>query len=287
MVTAPRTRDHLRVPPHDSHRVRRSGAGRPVVLVHGLGASFDCWREVEPLLRPHREVVVMDLPGFGAAEPLGGEVSIDAFADHLADLLAEEGLLGADLVGSSMGGEVVLELLRRGVGTGDVVALAPSGYWGRAGLLWFRTVAWSATALVTALRPVAHHIIGNPWGRRLLLRPLSPVPALLPEITADATHTFGNTRSFLPALRHLGSRRPPVTVPAGTAGARRVTIAWGRQDGLCLPGQALTAAAAVPDARLHWFDRSGHLPPWDEPEATAALVLRVTGAVSAPGDTLT
>ena len=256
------------------------------MLVHGLGATFDCWREVEPLLRPHREVVVMDLPGFGAAEPLGGDVTVDAFADHLAALLAEEDLLHADLVGSSMGGEVVLELLRRGVGTGDVVALAPSGYWGPLGLVWFRAVAWTATWLITALRPVAHHIIGNPWARRLLLRPLSPVPALLPEITADSTHTFANTHAFRPALRHLGSRRPPVTVPLGTAGDRRVTIAWGRQDGLCLPRQARAALEAVPDAELHWFQRSGHLPPWDEPAATAQLLLRVTGVVSAPDDTL-
>ncbi|MFC3689690.1 alpha/beta fold hydrolase [Aquipuribacter hungaricus] len=274
------------MPLHDTHRVRRSGAGRPMVLVHGLGASFDCWREVEPLLRRHREVVVMDLPGFGAAEPLGGDVSIDAFADHLADLLEDEDLLDADLVGSSMGGEVVLELLRRGVGTGDVVAIAPSGYWGPWGLAWFRVVAWSATGLVTALRPVAHHVIGNPWGRRVLLRPLSPVPALLPEITADATHTFGNTHGFLPALRHLGGRRDPVRVPAGTAGPRRVSIVWGRRDGLCLPGQASAALEAVPDATLHWLDGSGHLPPWDEPQATAELLLRVTGAVSAPDDSL-
>jgi pimeloyl-ACP methyl ester carboxylesterase len=231
-------------------------------------------------------VIVMDLPGFGAAEPLGGDVTVDAFADHLAALLAEEDLLHADLVGSSMGGEVVLELLRRGVGTGDVVALAPSGYWGPVGLVWFRAVAWTATWLITALRPVAHHIIGNPWARRLLLRPLSPVPALLPEITTDSTHTFANTHAFRPALRHLGSRRPPVTVPPGTAGARRVTIAWGRQDGLCLPRQARAALEAVPDAELHWFQRSGHLPPWDEPAATAELLLRVTGVVSAPDDTL-
>jgi len=120
----------------------------------------------------------------------------------------------------------------------------------------------------------------------VLLRPLSPLPALLPEITADSTHTFGNTHAFLPALRHLGSRREPVRVPAGTAGSRRVTIGWGRRDGLCLPGQATVAVQAVPDAVLHWLDRSGHLPPWDEPEATTDLLLRVTGTVSAPGDTL-
>ena len=269
------------MPLHDSHRVSRSGAGPAIVLVHGLGATSDCWREVEPLLRPHREVVLMDLPGFGAAAPLEGPVTVDAFADHLTRLLTEEDLLGAHLVGSSMGGEVVLELLRRGTGTGDVVAMAPSGYWGLGGRLWFLLVAWTATVLVTALRPVAHAIIAHPWGRRLLLRPLSPQPGELPGVTADSVHRFGNTQAFVPALRHLGRRRRPVRVPAGMAGSRRVAIVWGRRDGLCLTRQARVATAAVPDAVLHWLEGSGHLPPWDEPGATAELLLRVTGDVSA------
>lgn len=255
------------------------------MLVHGLGATYDCWRMVVPHLEPHREVVVMDLPGFGAAVPLEGEVTVASLADHVQTVLAEADLLDADLVGSSMGAEIVLELLRRGHG-GDVVALAPSGYWGRLGLAWFRVVAWTGTVLVTVLRPVAPAIIGSRWGRRLLLLPLSPSPARLPPVTADSVHTFGCTPGFLPLLRHLGRRRPVLTVPAGTAGARRVTIGWGRRDGLCLPRQARRAAEAVPDASLHWFDRSGHLPPWDEPEATAELLLRVTGGVSTPDDTL-
>jgi hypothetical protein len=44
----------------------------------------------------------------------------------------------------------------------------------------------------------------------------------------------------------------------------------------------------VPGAELHWFARSGHLPPWDEPHETAALLLRATGGpvVSTPGGTV-
>ncbi len=280
-------RDRCPVSTHPSHRLRRSGTGRPLVLVHGLGASFDCWREVVPLLVPHREVVVLDLPGFGRSAPLAAPVSLESLCDHVEQLLDEADLLDADLVGSSMGGEIVLELLRRGHGK-DVVALAPSGYWGRLGLAWFRLVAWTATGLVLLLRPLVPAIIGSRWGRELLLRPLSPRPGRLPRVVVDSTQTFGLTASYMPSLRHLARRREPVVVPAAATVGRRVTIGWGRKDGLCLPGQAARAMAAVPGARLHWFADSGHLPPWDEPVETARLLLAATGSavVSAPDDTV-
>lgn len=270
--------------------LRRHGSGRPLVLVHGLGATHDTWRHLVPLLRLHREVVTFDLPGFGEEPPLPGEFSVTAVTDRVEELLGAAGLLDADLVGSSMGAEIVLELLRRGHG-GDVVALAPSGYWGILGRTWFLLVAWTAFVLVTVLRPVAPAVLATRFGRELLLRPLSPRPRHLGDVVPETSRSFGCSPSFLPGLRHLGRRRPPVVVPADRVTGRRVTIAWGRRDGLCLPDQADRALDAVPGATLHWFDRSGHLPPWDEPLATAELVLAATGGprdehLSGPGDTL-
>lgn len=262
------------IPPRPPE-VRRTGSGDPVVFVHGLGATFDCWRLVVPSVARHREVVTFDLPGFGGAEPLPGPFTIQSVADAVEQLLAREGLLDADLVGSSLGAEIVFELLRRGHGR-NVVAIAPSGYWNTPERLWFMVVAWFATALVTLLRPVVPAIIGSKAGRLLFLYPLSPRPARLPEVSRDATHLFGCTPSFVPALRWLVRRRLPVTVPASRTAGRRVTVAWGRRDALCLPAQAFRVLAAVPGATLHWFACSGHLPPWDEPEETARLVLDAT-----------
>ena len=53
----------------------------------------------------------------------------------------------------------------------------------------------------------------------------------------------------------------------------RVTIGWGRQDRLLLPRQAARAQAAFPQARLHWFEQSGHLPHWDRSADTARVIL--------------
>jgi pimeloyl-ACP methyl ester carboxylesterase len=51
-----------------------------------------------------------------------------------------------------------------------------------------------------------------------------------------------------------------------------MAIGWGRQDRVTLPRQAWRAQAAFPSARLHWFERCGHFPHWDQPAATVRLI---------------
>jgi pimeloyl-ACP methyl ester carboxylesterase len=46
------------------------GAGEPLLLIHGLGGSGRVWEPVLSLLQAEREVVVLDMPGFGTAPPL-------------------------------------------------------------------------------------------------------------------------------------------------------------------------------------------------------------------------
>ncbi|OMQ16352.1 alpha/beta hydrolase, partial [Modestobacter sp. VKM Ac-2676] len=75
------------------------------------------------------------------------------------------------------------------------------------------------------------------------------------------------------------------TWPAGAPGQQgapagslpgRLTIGWGRRDRVTLARQAARAVEAFPDAELHWFDGAGHLPMWDAPEKTVAVVLAGT-----------
>lgn len=46
------------------HHVR-TGSGPPLLLVHGLGSSLRNWDPVLDELSPRREVIAVDLPGFG------------------------------------------------------------------------------------------------------------------------------------------------------------------------------------------------------------------------------
>ncbi len=44
---------------------RTEGNGSPLLLVHGFGISFNIWRQLIPLLRPHFRLVMIELPGIG------------------------------------------------------------------------------------------------------------------------------------------------------------------------------------------------------------------------------
>ncbi len=85
----------------------RSGAGSPVVLVHGFTQTGRSWRHLVPrLVAAGHEVITVDAPGHGGS----GAVRADLWLG--ADLLAATGGRAA-YVGYSMGGRLVLHLALR------------------------------------------------------------------------------------------------------------------------------------------------------------------------------
>ena len=65
----------------------QAGSGPVLLLIHGMGGTFENWQAVmEPLARAHT-VVAPDLPGHGASAPGAGDYSLGALAAGLRDLL--------------------------------------------------------------------------------------------------------------------------------------------------------------------------------------------------------
>ncbi|GAA5016503.1 alpha/beta fold hydrolase [Terrabacter aeriphilus] len=256
------------------HHVRR-GSGKPLVLVHGLGAGWRSWAPVMDRLADSREVIAVDLPGFGQTPPLAGEVSIASLTDSVAEFLREQGLDGVSTAGQSMGGRIVLELARRGVG-GDTVALDPGGFWTDREQALFSATLRPSIALVRAMRGALPSLLGTRVGRTALLAQLSARPwalareTVLPDVLglADAPSTGAAMDALTKGPKQQGA-------PAGTVPGR-VTIGWGRRDLVTLPGQAARATELFPDAVLHWFERCGHFPQWDAPDEAVRLILENT-----------
>jgi len=256
------------------HQVRR-GSGRPLLLIHGLGSSWRSWSPILPALEAEREVIAVDLPGFGETRPLPGEVSIATLADALEDFLSRHGLDGVDVVGSSMGARLTLELARREK-VSAVVALDPGGFWTDRQRRVFGASIGASVRLVRALQPVLPMLTGNPVGRMLLFGQFSARPwALDPDVARRELRSFDASPSLDAALRALVHGPPQAGMPPGTARAP-IVIGWGRRDLVCLPSQAALAIERFPDARLHWFDACGHFPQWDRPEETIRLILDTT-----------
>lgn len=246
------------------------------MLVHGLGASWPSWSPILDDLARHREVIAVDLPGFGDSPPLPGEVTIAGLADAVAAFIVTHDLAGIDTVGSSMGARIVLELARRGVG-GDTVALDPGGFWSPGELRWFSISLKASIPLVLHLQPAMPVLLGNGAGRTMLLAQFSAAPWRLPrDVALHEMRSFAAAPSLRAALDALVDGPLQEGAPAGSTPGR-VTIGWGRQDRVTLPRQAARAQRLFPDAELHWFERCGHFPMWDQPRQTVELILARTG----------
>ena len=260
----------------EMHHIRR-GIGKPLLLVHGIGGSWRSWNTIIDTLAAEREVIAVDLPGHGETPPLPGENSIGTFADALTDFLARHELLGIDAVGSSMGARLVLEMARRGGSLGAVVSLDPGGFWQGWEIPFFYHSVAISVKLVKALQPVMPALAGSAVGRTVLLPQFSARPwAVDSDQAREEMRTFANTPVFDELLDRLANGEVQKAAPKGSITAPLI-IGWGRHDRVCLPSQSKLALEKFPDARLYWFEHSGHFPQWDVPAETARLILAVTG----------
>lgn len=250
------------------------GTGRKLLLIHGLGGSWRSWSTILGALSASRTVIAIDLPGHGATPAAQDSGTFDGLVGSVERYIADNRLAGIDMVGSSMGARIVLELARRG-NVGNVVALDPGGFWRGWERTFFKTTIGASGRLLRAIRPGLPMLSRNAASRTALLAQLSAHPwALDPRVVATELESLSTTPTFDALVRDLANG-PEQTGPAADP-TLRILIGWGRHDRLCLPRQAARAKAAFPSADLHWFKSSGHFPMWDMPEETVAVILAAT-----------
>lgn len=103
---------------------RRTGSGRPVVFVHGLGVSSRYFIPTMRQLAGRYGCRAVDLPGFGLSENPPHPLDVSGLADSLAAWLRVNDLATAALVGNSAGCQYIVDCAARHVDvTGPVVLI--------------------------------------------------------------------------------------------------------------------------------------------------------------------
>ena len=253
----------------------RKGEGPPLLLVHGLGGSWQSWATILPALSRSREVLALDLPGHGETPATASSGTFKGLADGVDAFITDQRLDGVDIVGSSLGARIVLEMARRGK-VGATIALDPGGFWRGWERTYFRATLTASIRLLRRLGPALPILSRSAMTRSILLAQLSTRPWKLDsEIVATELLSLAATETFDALVRDLAIA-PEQEGPAAES-SHPVIIGWGRHDRLCLPRQAARAIKAFPSARMHWFENCGHFPMWDKPEETVQLILQETG----------
>lgn len=254
----------------------RRGAGKPLLLIHGIGGSRRSWQTIFDDLAAEREVIAIDLPGHGDTPALKGETTIATLCDAVTEFLGENNLTGVDAVGSSMGARMVLELARRGGVVGAVVSLDPGGFWRGWQIPYFYHSINLSIKLVRALQPVMPQLTQNVVSRSLLFAQFSARPwRIAPKVALDEMRSFVASPVFDELLYNLAYGEEQQGAPINSI-VNPLIIGWGQRDRVCLPSQSKLALEKFPDAQLYRFDRCGHFPQWDRPAETVRLILNGT-----------
>jgi pimeloyl-ACP methyl ester carboxylesterase len=244
-----------------------------LVLIHGFLASNFIWRDVlVPLAQAGFRVIAPDLVGFGFSDkPADAEYTIEAQAHTIVGLLDELNVARATLVGSSYGAAVaahcaldyparVERLVLVGAVTNDnlkrhpvlrFVATPAVGDLLSPALLDLRYVLRRRLSRLGAHADVRQALEQKVRGRHLPLR------------AADTQ------RAMLQTLRRWSAGR----VERDAHLIRQPTLlVWGADDTDTPLRDGETLQRLLPDARLHVFPDTGHLPQEERPQEFVAVV---------------
>jgi non-heme chloroperoxidase len=232
-----------------------NAAGPEVLLVHGFAQCHLCFApQFRSALATHCRLVAYDQRGHGASDQPRDAAAYQGsrvWADDLAAVLAAKRLERPVLVGWSMGGRVIRQYL---MNHGD--------------------------ARLAGINFVASQVIEDPRCRGPAAPKVPPEGQSL-EAEIDAAIAFldgcyGKKPSEADFRRALAyNMMVPATVRRAIAGwstdasqtiaaLRKVRVptlvTHGRKDTVVLPAAADMTLAAIPHARLSWFDDCGHSP---------------------------
>jgi pimeloyl-ACP methyl ester carboxylesterase len=248
----------------------RGGAGEPVVLIHGVGSHWQVWRPVLPALEREREVIALDLPGFGGSPtlPIGVVPNAAALADAVAGFMDELGIERPVIGGNSLGGWVALELAKRDRAKA-VVGVSPAGFadgWENVAGRFQLMSAWRGARM----RAVTEWMIRRPRGRGLAFWSMMGRPRDVPIAAGlESSRNLAESAAFTNTVATLTRDRfrdaDQVRVP--------VTLLWGTRDLVLFPWQAKRAVRELPNARLVPLPGAGHVPTWDDPDAIVRELL--------------
>jgi esterase len=163
-------------------RLRCSGTGEPVILLHDIGSSAASYVPISRrLVAAGREAVAVDLPGFGHSEPLADR-SLGSLVDHVQQIVEDVTPGPLDVMGRGFGSYLALSLAarhpdryRRLILEDPILPAIEKAPAGDRSKMPLRTVARGALATLTAGN-YAHNLSSLPRARGLFRQVGRPDP---------------------------------------------------------------------------------------------------------------
>ena len=241
--------------------VGREGAPL-LVLGPSLGTSTILWEKTLPQLTERYRVALWDLPGHGASPPAAKPFTVGELADAVMDAvrqLTDEPFFSA---GVSLGGATGLELLSRHPQAVRAAAIVASGAQLGDPQAWHdRAAKVRAESTSSIVIPSAQR-----WfGPTSIARQPDLSGRLLHALQNADDESYARCCEALAAYDVRGATLAEIAVP--------VLAVWGEHDQVAPERKAREIADGVRNGRAVRVADAAHLPPAEQPDVVAQLLL--------------
>jgi pimeloyl-ACP methyl ester carboxylesterase len=248
--------------------VRAGQQGTPILLLHGFDSSVLEFRRLLPLLALQQETWALDLLGFGfGARSPQITYSPNQITAHLQAFWQSQIQQPMVLVGASMGGAAAIDFaLQHPQSVAHLVLIDSAG---------LQQPPQISKFMVPPLDRWITAFLGNPRIRQSISKSAYFDPhyasedarlcaALHLECDHWSTALIRFTKSG--GYGNYGDRLHQIQQPT--------SILWGKSDRILGTKDAQKFHRLIPRSQLTWLDRCGHVPHLEQPQATAAAILR-------------
>jgi pimeloyl-ACP methyl ester carboxylesterase len=238
--------------------LQKSGSGPAIVFIHGLGGDASVWSDVVARLRDRFTVATVELPGHGASgAPSDGRIDVDRIAAQVADVVKQEQLAPAVIVGHSIGALVAARVPLADPSTTRAVVLV-DGFLAR-----LPFPAADRAELRRALQGSRDQALRNFYGR------VASSPAQAERVARAATKVAPDL--FVGYLdwaadHELGDRGAALTMPVALFGGAWLLEAPVEDAARTKEALRRAGLGAVTTLTVERFANSKHWLWWDEPE---------------------
>ncbi|GAB4284646.1 MAG: alpha/beta fold hydrolase [Oscillatoriaceae cyanobacterium] len=264
-----------------------AGSGKPIILLHGFGASIGHWRKNIPALAAGGyQVFALDLLGFGASDKAPAAYSMELWQELVVDFCREKVQEPAVFVGNSIGALLSLMLVVNypEMASGGVLLNCAGGLNHRPEELGFplRQIMGFFTKLVAspAVGPFLFDRIRQKHRLRNTLRQVyGNKEAITPELIEmiyEPTNHPGAQEVFATILTAPPGPQPSELLPKVQ---RPLLVIWGEDD----PWTPVAGAtifqefASKINLQFTTIPKTGHCPHDERPEEVNRLILSWLG----------
>jgi magnesium chelatase accessory protein len=251
--------------------VQEFGAGPPLLLLHGTGASTHSFRALAPLLARDHQVIACDLPGHGFTENhRARDLTLPGMAQAIGALLQALNCTPQAVIGHSAGCAVAVrmhldEIIHTPLIIGLNAALLP--FPGAAGRLF------PSMARALFLNPLAPVVFASQANRRSVARLIAGTGSTLDEqgiaLYARLFETSAHVSGAIGMMAQWDLETLSADLPRLTA---KLALIVGADDKAVPAGQAETVKGLVPNASVISLSGLGHLAHEEAPETVEASI---------------